>query len=57
LVERHNVFLDPFFFLVNYGMADFDLPKELQASDYHSPTREHVLAATNPKVPTKKQNP
>jgi hypothetical protein len=37
-------------------MADFDLLKELQASDYHSPTQEHVLAATNPtKVPTKKK--
>jgi hypothetical protein len=38
-------------------MADFDLLKELQASDYHSPTQEHVLTATNPKVPTKKTKP
>jgi hypothetical protein len=56
LVERHNFFLDPFIFLANFGMANFDLFKELQASDYHSPTQEHVLVAPNTKVP-QKNNP
>ncbi len=36
--------------MANFGMTNFDLLMELEASDYHSPTWKHVLVTTNQKA-------